>query len=73
MGLALTDHLISRGYKVGICDINAEAGKSHATKFGSEKAVFLQADLTSYEEQAAAFQTLWTLWGRIDLGENFFG
>ena len=69
MGLALTKHLIDRGYKVGMCDINAEAGKREAANFGGDRAVFIPTDLTSYEDQAAAFQSIWASWGRLDFGE----
>lgn len=69
MGLALTEHLIGKGYKVGMLDINAEAGRDKATSFGDENALFIATDLTSYEDQAAAFQSVWSLWGRLDFGE----
>ena len=68
MGLALTKHLIDRGYKVGMCDVNGEAGKPQAASFGVENAAFFTTDLTSYEDQAFAFQSIWDLWGRLDFG-----
>lgn len=69
MGLALTEHLVDKGYKVGMLDINAESGRDKAASFGDEKTLFIAADLTSYEDQAAAFRTVWSHWGRLDFGK----
>ncbi|KAL6252540.1 hypothetical protein RBB50_000259 [Rhinocladiella similis] len=65
IGLALSKHLLSRGYNVALCDINAEAGRTHMAELG-ENAIFIQNDATSYEDQVKAFEQLWATWGRLD-------
>lgn len=71
IGLSLTKHLLGRGYKVGMCDVNAEAGNTLSADLGDD-VVFIKCDVTEYEEQTEAFQQVWNKWGRLDFGKNLF-
>ncbi|KAK0718664.1 hypothetical protein B0T26DRAFT_831226 [Lasiosphaeria miniovina] len=65
IGKALSTKLASRGWRVGLVDINAEAGKQLETELGPN-AFFAKADVASYEAQVAAFSAIFTHWGRLD-------
>ncbi|PVH84298.1 hypothetical protein DL98DRAFT_512677 [Cadophora sp. DSE1049] len=66
IGLALTKHLLARGWKVVIADINDEVGKALEKELGSSSS-FVRADVTVYSDQTAMFKHAFT-WGgnRID-------
>lgn len=66
MGLALTKHLLSKGWKVGMADVNAQEGKRLSSELG-EDTIFKQTDVSSYEQQAALFSEVFE-WGgnRLD-------
>jgi 15-hydroxyprostaglandin dehydrogenase (NAD) len=66
MGLAACTHLVKRGYRVVIADINKEAGKKLSRELGSD-VLFLSCDITHYEEQAALFKRAYDWGGRLDL------
>lgn len=66
IGLAVTEHLIRfHGFRVVIVDIDAERGKAEAERLNT---LFVQADVTDYEQQAKAFQQAFE-WGgnRLDV------
>lgn len=65
IGLAVTKHLLSRGYKVVIADFNPE-GEKIAEELGSSCS-FYQTDVSKYEQQAALFNHTFK-WGgdRLD-------
>ncbi|KAK4553864.1 hypothetical protein LTR86_009039 [Recurvomyces mirabilis] len=70
IGLAVAEHLINfYGYKVAILDINAERGKTESGRInaGVDNCLFLQADVSNYDQQAKAFQQAFE-WGgnRLD-------
>lgn len=59
--------MIGRGYNVGMCDVNSEAGNTLSAELG-EQVVFIKCDVAIYEDQAEAFQQVWNRWGRLDFG-----
>lgn len=66
IGLAVTKHLLSRGFRVAMADVNSNEGQRLATELGSQT-IFVQADVSSYEAQAKLFATAFS-WGgeRLD-------
>ncbi|KAK3680267.1 hypothetical protein LTR78_000645 [Recurvomyces mirabilis] len=72
IGLAVAEHLINfYGYKVAILDVHAERGKTESGRInaGADNCLFLQADVSDYDQQAKAFQQAFE-WGGNRL--NFF-
>lgn len=71
IGLAVAEHLIQfHGFKVAIIDVNAERGKTAASSLnaGGDNCLFLNVDVTNYDQQAKAFQQTFE-WGgnRLDV------
>lgn len=66
IGLAVATHLISRGYKVVLADLNPSTGALAASSLGSD-ALFVQTDVSSYAQQARLFKQAYE-WGgnRLD-------
>jgi len=66
IGLAVTEHLLSRGYRVVMADVNATEGEKLSAKLG-KNALFLKTDVTVYAEQAKLFREAF-VWGgnRLD-------
>lgn len=66
MGLELTKHLISKGWKVGMADMNATEGERISKELG-EDAFFKQTDVSVYKQQATLFAEVFR-WGgnRLD-------
>lgn len=66
IGLATTKHLLSKGWKVVMADINDDAGHKLSRELGSESS-FFHADVTVYAEQIAMFKHAF-IWGgkRLD-------
>lgn len=52
IGLAMTKHLLSRGYKVAMADMNRNEGERLHSELGSDT-MFHQTDVSSYDQQAA--------------------
>ena len=52
IGLAMTKHLLSRGYKVAMADMNSNEGERLHSELGSDT-MFHQTDVSSYDQQAA--------------------
>lgn len=80
MGLALTKHLVSLGWKVGMCDINESLGRQESAAInndnstattthpaGGDRTFFRRVDITDYATHAAFFRDVFD-WGggRID-------
>ncbi|KAG0647514.1 Short-chain dehydrogenase reductase ATR7 [Hyphodiscus hymeniophilus] len=65
MGLAVTKHLIAKGWRVCMSDINKQHGDALALELG-DKALFVDANVTDYDSQAQVFETVWLKWKRID-------
>ncbi|KAK9245272.1 hypothetical protein V1506DRAFT_538883, partial [Lipomyces tetrasporus] len=64
IGLALTKQILKRDYAVAMFDVNS-FGLSVSAEL-SPDAMFVQCDVTSWSEQAAAFKAVFTKFGRID-------
>jgi NAD(P)-dependent dehydrogenase (short-subunit alcohol dehydrogenase family) len=60
IGLAMVRHLASEGYRVSILDVNENVGQEIASQVASDfpnaTVVFKRADVSSWEQQAAAFK-----------------
>ncbi|EOD43914.1 putative 15-hydroxyprostaglandin dehydrogenase protein [Neofusicoccum parvum UCRNP2] len=67
IGFALTKHLVGRGYRVVIADIDGERGAQAQREIGND-ALFVQCDVADWDSQAALFKRAFE-WGgsRIDL------
>ncbi|EEP82160.1 predicted protein [Uncinocarpus reesii 1704] len=61
IGLALSKDLLSKGWRVCMCDIK----QSPAASGLGENAIFVAADVTDYDSLAAAFVAAWTKWNAI--------
>ncbi|KAH8900399.1 NAD(P)-binding protein [Thozetella sp. PMI_491] len=67
MGRAVTEHLLDKGYRVVLVDINDIEGTALGAQLG-EDAMFCRADVSKYEEQAVLFSKAFH-WGggRLDV------
>lgn len=67
IGLAMTEHLLSRGYRVAMGDVNEQEGKRLSSQLGPDT-IFYQTDVSSYDQQAAMISRAFA-WGgdRLDL------
>jgi NAD(P)-dependent dehydrogenase (short-subunit alcohol dehydrogenase family) len=70
LGLALTKRLVEKDYWVAMCDIDATAGKARARELG-DQVIFIQADITVYEQLAVVFEQVWIKWAHINFGMRF--
>lgn len=66
IGLALTRHLVSQGWRVAMADIDAVAGTQYSSELGADT-IFLQTDVSRYADQAELFHKAF-IWGgnRLD-------
>jgi len=66
IGLAVTKHLLTRGYRVVMADVNQKEGDRLSSELGSDT-LFQRVDISVYEQQAALFSTAFK-WGggRLD-------
>ncbi|KAH9204678.1 hypothetical protein DL95DRAFT_319006 [Leptodontidium sp. 2 PMI_412] len=66
IGLALTKHLLKKGYRVVMADISEDSGKALSASLGSST-TFIKTDVSSYQEQAVLFKHAFS-WGggRLD-------
>ena len=71
IGLAMSRHFASEGHSVAIFDVNQEAGARIASKLSSEfpdaEVTFRKCDVSSWEDQAAAFKDVYEKRGSIDI------
>ncbi|KOS37947.1 hypothetical protein ACN38_g11230 [Penicillium nordicum] len=67
MGLAVTKHLVTKGWRVAMADIDEETGQRLSTELG-DQVIFCHTDVTSYSQQADLFRKAFS-WGgkRLDL------
>jgi len=67
MGLSLTKHLLARGWRVAMADLNIERGTALANELGPN-VFFQQTDISNFTQQSALFRKAFK-WGgnRIDL------
>lgn len=67
IGLAVTKHLVARGWRVTMADIDGDSGQKIATELG-DQVLFCLTDVSSYSQQASLFEKAFS-WGggRLDL------
>ena len=65
IGLAVSKHLLSKGYRVVLADVNATEGDRLAAELGSQT-IFHRTDVSVYAEQAALFAHALAWGGRVD-------
>lgn len=56
-----------KGWKVIILDLNQDAGVKAASDIGGD---FFKADVRSWQDQYAAFETAFDKYGRVDFGKS---
>ncbi|KFY95299.1 hypothetical protein V500_02852 [Pseudogymnoascus sp. VKM F-4518 (FW-2643)] len=66
IGLALTRHLVSKGWRVAMADIDSENGSRLSSELGADT-IFQQTDVSNYADQARLFSRAFP-WGgnRLD-------
>ncbi|SPO07180.1 probable short chain dehydrogenase/reductase [Cephalotrichum gorgonifer] len=71
IGLAMTRHFASQGHKVSVLDINDKTGPGIIAEVAAEypqaTLSFRRGDVSSWEDQAAAFEQIFRDHGRIDV------
>lgn len=76
-GKAVAKHLLDRGAKVIIVDLDAKSGhdvaKGLCKKYGDNKAVFFECDVTNEEQFEKAFIEAINKFGRLDIVVNSAG
>lgn len=65
IGLALTQHLLAKGWKVVVLDIVGERAEKVASELGPD-VLPVQADIANWESSAAAFKKAFEWAGQID-------
>lgn len=66
IGQALAEHLVKKGWKVTIADINEANGKATAESLGPN-ASFVRTDVTDFDQQVAMFKHAFAFGGnRLD-------
>lgn len=65
IGLALTQHLLTKGYCVVMVDINTKLGEQVQQRLGPDT-LFHQADVSIYKQQAVAFKRAFDWHKRLD-------
>ncbi|KAH0946942.1 hypothetical protein HN011_001222 [Eciton burchellii] len=77
IGKAYAIELLNQGAKVAICDINTEEGEklveTLAAKYGKDRVIFSQCDVTDYPQFEESFQTTIAEFGHIDIVINNAG
>ncbi len=65
IGLALTKHLLQRGFRVVVADLNGKRGAELQQELGSEF-LFVECDVTDWNAQAKLFRKAYDWAGQID-------
>ncbi|XP_020286398.1 peroxisomal hydratase-dehydrogenase-epimerase-like [Pseudomyrmex gracilis] len=77
IGKAYAVELLNQGAKVAVCDINTEEGEklveSLAAKYGKDRVIYSQCDVTDYPQFEESFQTTIAEFGHIDIVINNAG
>lgn len=68
MGLGMARHLHSKGWKITIMDRDSNKGQQVADKLG-ENILFVQGEVTKYEDLCNAFASTVARWGRLNFGK----
>ncbi|XP_037526099.2 15-hydroxyprostaglandin dehydrogenase [NAD(+)]-like [Rhipicephalus sanguineus] len=76
-GRAVAKHLLDRGAKVGIVDIEAKTGndvcRQLSQKYGEDKTAFFECDVTNVEQFEQAFVEAINKFGKLDIVVNSAG
>ena len=71
IGLAMSKHFASKGHNLTIFDVNAESGAKIASQLAAEHkdaaVSFQKCDVSSWENQVAAFKEVYQKHGSIDI------
>ncbi|KAH8886033.1 NAD(P)-binding protein [Thozetella sp. PMI_491] len=69
IGAELAKHLHKLDYNVGLAGRRTKEGHNVAAALdpASATAIFVQCDVSNYEEQVAMFRAVWDKWGRLDV------
>ncbi|KAK6645466.1 hypothetical protein RUM43_001743 [Polyplax serrata] len=77
IGKSIVEEFIKHGARVAICDINEQEGerlcKELCSKYGKEKAIFCECDVTDYTQFEEAFRTTIESFGGLDVVINNAG
>lgn len=73
LGLAAAEALTDAGARVVLIDLNAEKGASLVAGFGAERALFIQADVTSEAQISNALESAISTFGAIHFCINCAG
>lgn len=73
LGLAAAEALADAGARVVLIDLNAEKGASLVARFGPERALFIQADVTSEDQITSALESAISTFGAIHFCINCAG
>ena len=65
IGLAVSKHLLTKGYRVVLADVNATEGDRLATELGPQT-IFQRTDVSIYADHAALFARALEWGGRLD-------
>lgn len=65
MGEALARDLVTKGWHVACLDVQKQAGGALVAELG-DNAIFIQCDISDYDQQAKAYTEVWKKYGRID-------
>ena len=66
IGLALTQDLLSQGWRIAMGDVNDAAGEELVAKLGPS-VLFCKTDVSDWDQLAALFKAAHARWGRIHL------
>lgn len=66
IGRATVDKFVSKGVKVGLFDLNNEAGEAAVSQHGAENVLFTQGDVTNREQVRAGIEKTVEHFGSLD-------
>ncbi|XP_067003612.1 15-hydroxyprostaglandin dehydrogenase [NAD(+)] [Anabrus simplex] len=77
IGRAYCEELLKYGAKVAVCDIKSESGEQLvlqlSEKYGRDKVIFCQCDVTDYPQYEESFQNTVSAFGGLDIVINNAG
>jgi len=73
LGEATTEHLVSKGAKVVILDLNLDRGKDLVDRLGKENVIFDKTDVTSESQVKEVIERTIKTFGQIDICVNCAG
>uniref|UniRef100_A0A1B6E1S2 15-hydroxyprostaglandin dehydrogenase [NAD(+)] n=1 Tax=Clastoptera arizonana TaxID=38151 RepID=A0A1B6E1S2_9HEMI len=77
IGKAYCEELLKNGAKVSLCDINCQQGEQLVEqlclKYGRDRALFCQCDVTDYNQFEESFEKTLAAFGNLDIVINNAG